>query len=61
MLGSENSKSMNGATTTPRGPKAALKNYEKPTLVAYGSVAELTQSGTTVSANDGQTHRARKP
>ncbi len=37
------------------------KAYETPRLVEYGSVQKLTQSGTTVSANDGGTHRARKP
>jgi hypothetical protein len=37
------------------------KPWTKPSLKDYGSVKELTQSGHTVSANDGCTHRARKP
>lgn len=63
MLGSEKDKPMNGTSTGPgpHSPKASRKIYEKPALVEYGSVAKLTQSGATVSANDGQTHRARRP
>ncbi|MDQ6701131.1 MAG: lasso RiPP family leader peptide-containing protein [Acidobacteriota bacterium] len=37
------------------------KIYVAPELVEYGSVQKLTQSGATVSANDGATHRARRP
>ena len=50
---------MNTATAVDR--QEAKKAYETPQLVAYGSVADMTQSGATVSANDGQTHRARRP
>ncbi len=39
----------------------AKKIYVAPELVEYGSVQKLTQSGATVSANDGSTHRARRP
>lgn len=39
----------------------AKKAYEAPQLIEYGSVAQITQSGATISANDGQTHRARRP
>ncbi len=37
------------------------KAYVAPELVEYGSIRKLTQSGATVSANDGSTHRARRP
>ncbi|MDQ6663588.1 MAG: lasso RiPP family leader peptide-containing protein [Acidobacteriota bacterium] len=35
--------------------------YVAPEVLEYGSVQKLTQSGNTVSANDGSTHRARRP
>jgi hypothetical protein len=41
--------------------KCEKKDWVIPQLVEYGSIQALTQSGTTVSANDGGTHRARKP
>ena len=37
------------------------KTWVTPQMCEYGSVQTLTQSGNTVSANDGGTHRARKP
>jgi hypothetical protein len=42
-------------------PESEKKTWIVPQLVEYGSIQKLTQSGTTVSANDGGTHRARKP
>jgi hypothetical protein len=41
--------------------KSDKKKWQSPRLIEYGSVQSLTQSGATVSANDGGTHRARKP
>ncbi len=35
--------------------------YVAPEVLEYGSIQKLTQSGNTVSANDGSTHRARRP
>jgi hypothetical protein len=52
---------MNGNSEPAADRQELKKVYETPQLVVYGSVAELTQSGATVSANDGQTHRARRP
>jgi hypothetical protein len=52
---------MNGNSEPTVDRQESKKAYETPQLVAYGSVAEITQSGATVSANDGQTHRARRP
>lgn len=37
------------------------KPWVTPQLSEYGSVQTLTQSGATISANDGGTHRARRP
>lgn len=37
------------------------KPYVTPEVLEYGSIRKLTQSGATVSANDGATHRARRP
>lgn len=62
MLIPENSNAMNSITNTDlHGKEDAKKAYHKPVLFEYGSVAKLTQSGATVSSNDGQTHRARRP
>ena len=59
MLRSEKEKAMNA--NTDNGSERESRKYETPRLTEYGSVAELTQSGATISANDGQTHRARRP
>lgn len=63
MLLSGKDKSMNGTSETmvENQGQAGKKAYEAPRLVEYGSVAQITKSGATISANDGQTHRARRP
>ena len=61
MTRSEHSATNNGITEKDAREEKRKKLNEKPTLLEYGTAAKLTQSGTTIGANDVQTHRARRP